>query len=433
MPESDHTVQPDTALDNTALDDTALDDTALDDTALDDIDLTDADVWEQAAPHHWLDRLRSESPVYWHPEPDAQGFWAITGHEALRQVSTAPGEFSSYAQGPTRLDPEPDSLAQVRMVIIGMDPPDHRAFRSIVSKAFTPKTLTQLQESLTAETKRVVAELRDGDSCDFVAKVAAPIPMWSISELMGVPEADRFRLAELSQALIDDQDPEVAPTPETSMQASLEIFEYASAMAERERVNPSGSLTSALLQAEVDGRRLEDIEYTLFFLFLIVAGNETTRTASSHGLATLMNHRDQMERLAADPELMPGAVEEILRYEPPIHHMRRTATSDTEVAGQRISEGDKVLLWYPGSNRDSSVFADPHTFNIERAPNPQQSFGIGEHFCLGANLARMSLRLLFTELLATIDNVEFAAPPRRLHSNLINGIKEMQITYDVRN
>ena len=411
---------------------TDLNDSALNDIELDDIDLTDASVWEQAAPHDWLDRMRSESPVHWHPETDGQGFWALTGHDVVRQVSVSPGEFSSYAQGPTRLDPEPHSLDQVRMVIIGMDPPDHRAFRSIVSKAFTPKTLAQLHESLAAETKRVVAEMRDGDRCDFVTDVAAPIPMWSISELMGVPESDRYRLYELSHALIDDQDPEVAPTAETSMNASLEIFEYAHALAERERANPSGNLTSALLQAEVDGRQLADMEYTLFFLFLIVAGNETTRTASSHGLLALMNHPEQMQRLAENPDLMPGAVEEILRWEPPIHHMRRTATTDVELAGQKISTGDKVLMWYPGANRDPSVFDEPHEFRIDRTPNPQQSFGIGEHFCLGANLARLSLRLLFTELLATIENVELAAPPRRLHSNLINGIKEMQITYDVR-
>ena len=216
------------------------------------------------------------------------------------------------------------------------------------------------------------------------------------------------------------------------MNSSVEIFGYANEMAARERANPTGSLTSMLLEAEVDGRKLTDVEYTLFFMFLIVAGNETTRTASSHGLHTLIQHPDAMARLVADPSLMPGAVEEILRWEPPIHHFRRTATSDTTIGEQAIAEGDKVLMWYAGSNRDPAVFDDPHTFRIDRTPNPQQSFGIGEHFCLGANLARLSLRLLFTELLGTIENVELEAPPRRLHSNLINGIKEMRIRYDVK-
>lgn len=397
---------------------------------LSDIDLTDASVWEQAAPHEWLDRLRTHDPVHWHPESDGPGFWTIVRHEDVRRVSTSPLEFSNWVGGPTRLEPE--SMDQVRMIIIGMDPPEHRAFRNIVAKAFTPKMIAQLQESLAAETARVVGELRDKNSCDFVTEVAARIPMWSISELMGVPESDRYRLYELSHALIDDQDPEVAPTAETSMNSSVEIFGYANEMAARERANPTGSLTSMLLEAEVDGRKLTDTEYTLFFMFLIVAGNETTRTASSHGLHTLIQHPDAMARLVADPSLMPGAVEEILRWQPPIHHFRRTATRDTTIGDQAIAEGDKVIMWYAGSNRDPAVFDDPHTFRIDRTPNPQQSFGIGEHFCLGANLARLSLRLLFNELLGTIENIELEAPPRRLHSNLINGIKEMRIRYDVR-
>lgn len=400
--------------------------------ALDDIDLTDAAVWEQAAPHEWLDRLRTDAPIHWHEESDGPGFWALTRHEDVKRVSAAPLEFSSRLQGPTRLDPTPESLEQVRLIIIGMDPPDHRAFRNIVSKAFTPKMIGRLASALEAETARVVGELRDGSRCDFVTDVAARIPMWSISELMGVPEADRYRLYELSHALIDDQDPEVAPSPETSMNASIEIFGYATELAARERANPSDSLTSVLLQATVDGRKLTDLEYTLFFLFLIVAGNETTRTASSHGLNSLIEHPAAWERLVANPELVPSAVEEILRWQPPIHHFRRTATCDTDIGGQAIAEGDKVIMWYPGSNRDPAVFDDPHEFRIDRSPNPQQSFGIGEHFCLGANLARLSLRMLFAELTKNIENVELEAPPRRLHSNLINGIKEMRIRYDVR-
>lgn len=402
------------------------------DGSLDDIDLTDASVWERGAPHEWLDRLRTQDPVHWHPESDGRGFWALTRHEDVRRVSTAPLEFSSYLGGPTRKDATEESLAQVRMVIIGMDPPEHRTFRSIVSKAFTPKMISRLESSLRAETARVVGELRDRDRCDFVNDVAARIPMWSISELMGVPEADRYRLYELSHALIDDQDPEIAPTPETSMEASVEIFGYANEMAARERANPTGSLTSALLEAEVDGRKLDDMEYVLFFMFLIVAGNETTRTASSQGLRALIEHPDEFARLRADRSLVPSAVEEMLRWEPPIHHFRRTATADLAIGDQRIAEGDKVLMWYPGVNRDPAVFDDPHTFRIDRTPNPQLSFGVGEHFCLGANLARLSLRLLFAELIDAVDDIELAAPPRRLHSNLINGIKEMQIRYQPR-
>lgn len=399
---------------------------------IDEIDLTDASVWEEGAPHEWLDRLRTEDPVHWHEESDGPGFWALTRHEDVRRVSTSPGEFSSWVGGPLRLDMPDDALEQLRMVIIGMDPPEHKVFRSIVSKAFTPKMIARLGESLKVETARVIDELRDGTRCEFVADVAARIPMWSISELMGVPPADRQRLYELSHSLIDDQDTEVAPTPETSMEATIEIFGYASEMAARERSNPSGSLTAVLLEAEVLGRKLTDMEFTLFFIFLIVAGNETTRTATSHGLLTLLDHPDSLDRLIADHSLMRPAIDELLRWEPPIHHFRRTATTEVTLGGKQIAKGDKVLMWYAGSNRDPSVFDEPNTFLIDRSPNQHQSFGIGEHFCLGASLARFSLQTLFTELLATIENIELEAPPRRLHSNLINGNKEMPITYEVR-
>ena len=393
------------------------------------IDLTDASVWERGTPHDWLDQVRDTRPLYFHPEPDGPGFWAVTRHEDVRAVSSDPATFSSWVGGPLRLDPPPDDLEQLRMVIIGMDPPEHRNFRDVVARAFTPKRISSIEPTLRAETRRVFADLRERRSCDFVADAAAIIPMWSISELMGVPRADRHRLYELSHSLIDDQDPEVAPTPDTSIVAAAEIFGYAMDMANRERANPGDNLTGDLLSAEVDGRRFDDLEFTLFFVFLIVAGNETTRTATSHGLLTLLDHPDQFRRLREDPSLIPGAVEEILRWEPPIHHFRRTATRDVDLAGQTIAGGDKVVMWYAGANRDPAVFDDRHVFDITRSPNRQLSFGIGEHFCLGANLARLQLRVFFEELVASMDDIELAAPARRLHSNLINGIKEMQITY----
>lgn len=397
--------------------------------APDEIDLTDASVWEVGAPYEWLDRIRETEPLYFHREDDGPGFWAITRHEDVRAVSSDPASFSSWVGGPLRLDPPPDDLEQLRMVIIGMDPPEHRNFREVVARAFTPRRISSIEPTLRAEARRVFAGLRDRTSCDFVADVAAIIPMWSISELMGVPQADRHRLYELSHSLIDDQDPEVAPTPETSIESAAEIFSYAIEMANRERENPSDTLTGDLLSAEVNGRVLDDLEYTLFFVFLIVAGNETTRTATSHGLLTLLEHPDQFEQIRRDPTLIPGAVEEILRWQPPIHHFRRTATRDVEVGGQLISEGDKAIMWYAGANRDPAVFDDPYRFDITRSPNRQLSFGIGEHFCLGANLARLQLRVVFEELVISMADIELAAPARHLHSNLINGIKEMQITY----
>jgi cholest-4-en-3-one 26-monooxygenase len=213
------------------------------------------------------------------------------------------------------------------------------------------------------------------------------------------------------------------------MDASVETFGYAQKMAERERANPGDNLTAALLQAEVDGRRLTDMEYNLFFLFLIVAGNETTRTMAANGMRTLTEWPGERARLLADPSLVPLAVEEMLRWSAPIHHFRRTATRDTTLRGVPIREGDKVIMWYPSANRDEDVFERPYTFDVRRDPNAQLSFGFGEHFCLGANLARLQLRVMFEEILARLPDIELASEPRRLHSNLINGIKEMPVTF----
>ncbi len=392
------------------------------------IDLTDAGVWQRGAPHEWLDAIRTQDPVFWHEESDGEGFWTIPRHEDVRYVSSNPLLFSNWIGGPMRLTPEGGADA-VRLVIIGMDPPEHRMFRSIVSRAFTPRMIAELESSLRRETKRVIDDLRGRTRCDFVPDVAARVPMWSISELMGVPLEDRHLMYELSHALIDDQDKEVAPSEEAKQADSARLFGYAMEMAAKERANPGNNLTSALLAAEVDGRALTDMEYSMFFMFLIVAGNETTRTATSHGLLTLMDHPDVLARLQADPSLIPGAVEELLRWEPPIHHFRRTASEDTVLGGKQIKKNDKVLMWYAASNRDPEVFDRPHELDIDRSPNMHQSFGIGQHFCLGANLARLSLRIMFEELLANVTDFELAEPPRPLYSNVINGIKEMQLNY----
>jgi cholest-4-en-3-one 26-monooxygenase len=396
---------------------------------LSDIDLTNASVWERGVPYEWFDRLRAGAPVYWHAEADGPGFWAVVKHEDVRVVSKSPELFSSAVAGVSRGDMVGDQLAQMRMVIIGMDPPEHRLNRGIVNKAFTPNMVARLEPTLRAEARRALDTIAPQGRCEFVRDLAARIPMWSISELMGVPEEDRLRLYELSHALIDDQDPEVAPTPTARMDASVETFGYAQKMAERERANPGDNLTAALLQAEVDGRRLTDMEYNLFFLFLIVAGNETTRTMAANGMRTLTEWPGERARLLADPSLVPLAVEEMLRWSAPIHHFRRTATRDTTLRGVPIREGDKVIMWYPSANRDEDVFERPYTFDVGRDPNAQISFGFGEHFCLGANLARLQLRVMFEEILARLPDIELASTPRRLHSNLINGIKEMPVTF----
>jgi cholest-4-en-3-one 26-monooxygenase len=251
--------------------------------------------------------------------------------------------------------------------------------------------------------------------------------MHVISEMMAVPEEKRLRLAQLSAGLIDDQDPEVAPTADFRQTAQLEIFQIAQELAQANTPTSGENLTQRLLAAEIDGQRLSAMDFSMFFLFLIVAGNETTRTAMSGGLLTLLDHPAQLAELRADQSLLPSAIEEMLRYWPPIHHFRRTAMCDVELRGQPIRTGDKVVMWYPAANRDESVFAEPNRFDIRRSPNDHLSFGVGEHFCLGASLARLELRVMFEELFAHTSDILPIAKPRRLRSNLINGIKEMRV------
>ncbi len=392
------------------------------------VDLIDQSIWERGVPYEVFERLRRSDPVHWHPEPDGEGFWALTFHEDIRNVSKDPARFSSHAAGVTRLDvSDPGMLEGYRMVVIAQDPPEHRMTRGLVSTIFTPRAISALEAPIRSLARAALDRALEKREIDFVADYAALVPMHTISEMMGVPEEKRERLAELSSALIDDQDPEVAPTDDFRSNARVEVFMTAQELAARERETPGDNLTQRLLTAELEGRKLTDMEFNTFFMFLIIAGNETTRTAMSGGLVTLLEHPDQLAALRRDPSLIPSAVEEMLRYWPPIHHFRRTAMCDVEMRGKKIREGDKVLMWYPSANRDESVFEDPNRFDIRREPNQHLSFGYGEHFCLGASLARLELRVMWEELLARTAEIVPLAPARRLRSNLINGIKEMRV------
>jgi cholest-4-en-3-one 26-monooxygenase len=392
------------------------------------VDLIDQRIWERGVPYETFAALRRHAPVYWHDEPDGPGFWAITRHEDIKLISNDPQRFSSYAAGVSRLDiADPASLETYRSIIIAMDPPEHRSFRGLISQVFTPRAIARLEAPIRAIAQEAIARALDMQRIDFVADYAALVPMHTISEMMGVPSEKRLRLMELSGALIDDQDPEVAPTPDFRDTAGAEVYLFAQELAATERERPRDNLTQKLLSAELDGRRLSENEFNLFFLFLIVAGNETTRTAASGALVTLLEHPEQLAALRAEPSLLPSAIEETLRYWPPIHHFRRTTMCDVELRGQTIHTGDKVIMWYPSANRDEAVFDHPDRFDIHRAPNDQLSFGFGEHFCLGASLARLELRVMFEELLARTEDILALAPPRRLRSNLINGIKEMRV------
>jgi cholest-4-en-3-one 26-monooxygenase len=399
---------------------------------LNEVDVYDPDNFVDAVPHEMFATLRREAPVYKHPHPDGGHFWCLTRHEDLVRVNRDPKTFSSWLGGAT-IDMNEDGLEAQRMMMLNMDPPDHTQLRKLVNKGFTPRMIRALQDHLVQEATGIVDSIIERGECDFVEDVASELPLIAIAEFLGVPREERKHIFELSNSLIGFDDPEFQNSREDAMAAAGEMYAFAQELAEERRKNPQDDIVSALLQAEVDGERLTDLEFNLFFLLLAVAGNETTRNAISHGMHALMEHPDQYAKLVADPTLMDGAVEEILRWATPVMNFRRTTTVDTVIRDVEIPANERVVFWHMSANRDDTVFDDPFTFDITRDPNLHTlhvAFGAGgPHFCLGANLARAEIKVMFTEIVKRIPDMHLAAPPRRLRSNFINGIKEMRVEF----
>ena len=395
-----------------------------------DVDLTDLDTFVQGVPHEQFDVLRAEAPVYFHNEHDGGGgFWCITRADDLAQVSHD-WQHHSSEWGITLHELPEESLEQQRMMMIIMDPPKHTKLRLLVNKGFTPRMISRLHDQVREIAREIVASVASRGECDFVVDVAAELPLRVIAEMMGVPQDERHKVFDWSNRLIGSEDPEYAVSPEDAMEAAMEMFVYANELAAAKRANPGDDIISVLLNAEVDGERLTDIEFDLFFQLLAVAGNETTRNLISHGMLALLENPDQMAQLIADPGLLPSAVDEMLRYASPVMYMRRTARADTTVRGQEIKAGDKVALWYIAANHDPEVFPDPHRFDVTRAPTEHEAFGGGgPHFCLGTHLAKLEITVMFEELLAAIPDMELAGDVQRLRSNFINGIKHMPVKF----
>jgi len=395
-----------------------------------EIDLANPDHFVAGTPHHWFRKLRAEAPVYFHPEPDGgPGFWCITKYEDLRLISRNPKVFSSWLGGTNIPDQPEEGLAGLRAIMLNMDPPQHVKFRRTVQRSFTPKLIESMRPHVCELAKRIVDGVAHKGECEFVEDLAAELPLQVICEMMGVPQEDRRHIFELSNRLIGFDDPEYQTSQEDAMRASTEMFVYAMQLAAKRLAKPGDDLVTRLLTSEVDGHKLSELEFSSFFLLLAIAGNETTRTVTCWGMHSLITHPDQREKLLRNPALLESAVEEILRYAPAVHYFRRTVTEDTEIRGQHIRKGEKVAMWYPSANRDEDVFRDADRFDVTRHPNDHLAFGIGEHFCIGASLARMELRVIFKEILTRLPDMELAAPPRRLRSNFVNGCKEMRVQF----
>ena len=398
---------------------------------LGDIDLLDANVYaRRGVPHDYFKVLRLQAPVYRHPEPDGPGFWAITKYDDVVTVSMDPATFSSYRGGPHLPDLPEESLGFIRMIMLNMDPPQHTKYRRLVSKGFTPKIVRAMEEHVRKIATDIIDRVAERGQCDFVTDIAAELPLQVIVELLGVPVEERHLVFQWSNQMIGFDDPEYASTPETAQRAAAEMFRYANQLAVDRKRSPQADVISTLMQAEVDGEALTETEFNAFFVLLSVAGNETTRNLTSGGMLALLEHPAQRDRLLANPSLMPSAVEEMLRWVTPVIYFRRTLTRDTELRGVQLREGDKVAMYYGSANRDEGVFADGDTFDIARDPNPHVAFGPGgNHFCLGANLARIEIRVMFEELMRRLPGIELAGPVQRLRSNFISGIKHMPVRF----
>jgi cholest-4-en-3-one 26-monooxygenase len=399
---------------------------------LSDVDLVDPDNFVEGVPHEMFAVLRREAPVYAHPDPYGT-FWCVTRHADLVEMNRNAKTFSSWLGGTNIPAMSAEDLVMTRSIMLNMDPPDHTKMRKIVNTGFTPRRIRELEQILQQRAVRIVDQICERGSCEFVEDVAAELPLQAIADFLGVPQEDRKLLFELSNRLIGFDDPEFAGNADTAMDAAAEMFVYAQQMADEHRANPRDDIVSDLLRAEVDGERLDDMGFNLFFMLLAVAGNETTRNAISHGMHALITHPDQRQLLLDDPALLDDAVEEILRWATPVMYFRRTATEDTVLGGQEIAAGDRVAMWHMSANRDEAVFDDPFTFDVRRGPNPHLMHvafgGGGPHFCLGANLARAEMRVMFAELLRRTPDMELDGPVDRLRSNFINGLKRLPVRF----
>ena len=408
--------------------------------ALDDIKLSALEFW--TLPHPERDgafaKLRAERPVSWHEEaeypglPKGPGFWAVTRHADVFHVSRNPQLFIS-GKG-SNIGDLPVEMLEFFGSMINMDAPRHTKLRLIVNRGFTPRMVARAEETVRLKARSIVDAVCEKGECDFVSEIAAALPLEIICDMMGIPQSDYRRIFELTNTILGVGDPEYATTIEALMAAGMELTQYAQALGQERLERPREDITSAMMHAEVDGDRLSNAEFGSFFILLVVAGNETTRNAISHGMKALTEHPDERAKWMADFErVTPTAVEEIVRWATPVIHFRRTATEDTQIGAQAIGAGDKVVMWYNAANRDERAFDDPYRFDVSRAPNDHFGYGGGgPHFCLGANLARREIAVMFDELLHRLPDLEISGPPDWLLSAFIHGIKRMPCRFTPR-
>ncbi|WP_232852527.1 cytochrome P450 [Nocardia acididurans] len=392
-------------------------------------------MWARRVPVAELAELRAVAPVWWNPQspevggfPD-DGFWVVSKHADVKEVSRRSAEFSSFANTAIPRYQDDISREQVelqRFSLINMDAPEHTRMRRLISKGFTPRVVNGLRAELSARAKLIVEAAARAGTGDFVTQVACELPLQAIAELIGVPQSDRAEVFRWSNEMTGYDDPEYAHVDPVA--AATEMLGYAWRLAEERKACPATDIVTELVNADVDGEALSSEEFGFFVILLAVAGNETTRNAITHGMLAFLEHPDQWELFKR--ERPATAADEIIRWATPVTAFQRTALVDTELGGVRIAKGQRVVLMYRSANFDEEVFDHPQTFDIRRDPNPHLSFGgTGAHFCVGANLARLEVDLIFNAIADHLPDLTALGEPRRLRSGWLNGIKEFRVDY----
>jgi len=386
-------------------------------------------------PHASWAWLRRHAPVAWFEPPGMLPFWAITRYEDCGAILRDHRRFVIAPRLGVFPEEQAPSDAPPFRHLLNMDPPEHGRYRNLLSQQFTPKALERKRAAVGGIVDETLARVADRAQVDFVETVAAIIPLAVIAEMLGIPREDWQHVFHLSNTLLGAADPEYqqgATLAETAERAQQEFLEYFRRLSSARRREPRDDFITALANAEVDGKPIPEWELLSYYVLLIVAGNETTRNATSGGLLALIENPGELEKLRRDPTLVPTAVEEVVRWVSPVVQFCRTAVEDVEVRGTRVRKGEACCIFYPSANRDEDVFPDPFTFRVERTPNEHYGFGIGVHFCLGANLARLELQEIFKRLVARLDRVELAGPVDRMHSSFVGGIKRMPVRWGLR-
>jgi cholest-4-en-3-one 26-monooxygenase len=395
-----------------------------------EVNLLDLQWFTDGPPHELFARMRAEAPVRWNALEDYEpgGFWSVTRHADVSAISRDTATFSSHRAGIFLGRDQVMPLDVNRNLLLFKDPPEHTKYRKILQSAFVPNTVNKMEGAIRAAVTRVIDDVIEQGSCDFVKDIAIPIPLTVLAELMGLPVDDIPQLLIWSDAIEHAQ---MSPEPAAAMDTFMEMAAYLHAQIARQAEEGNeDSLVMRLRNAEVDGEKLDDSEILVFFGLLIFAGNDTTRNTTANGTLALLQHPEQLAALREDPSLVEVAIEEILRYTSVVNYFVRTTTCDTEIGGQAIPVDAKVMMWYTSASRDEDVYADPQTFDISRSEHAHKAFGGGgRHFCLGAGLARMELRVAFTEILRRLEGLELAGPVERLASTWANSLTSMPVTF----